>query len=90
VMAGSSTLSAALREYAAAVERYRRAYRVLRIAQWLAASLPSRGFGLLAASFGRGRLLRWWWPRYGLFGHPEGPRPIDKAREGSWHQSHTG
>jgi menaquinone-9 beta-reductase len=82
VMDGQSRLEDALCDYAALVARYRRAYRALRVAQWLAASLPTRCFGLLAASFGRGRLLRWWWPRYGLFGHPGRAGRIETVQVG--------
>jgi digeranylgeranylglycerophospholipid reductase len=68
VLAGELTLDAALAEYAQFVERHRRAYRVLRAAQWLAAYAPSRWFGVLAAAFDRWPLHAYWWPRYGLFG----------------------
>jgi flavin-dependent dehydrogenase len=84
VVEGRLSLEAALTGYAAFVERYRWAYRLLRAPQWIAASLPSRCFALLAASFGRGRLRKWWWPRYGLFGHPERARKIEMVGQIEW------
>ncbi len=68
VLAGELGLDAALAEYRRLVDRHRRAYGVLRYAQWLAAHAPSRWFGVIAAAFGRWPLLAYWWPRYGMFG----------------------
>ncbi len=68
VFDGALTLDQALAEYARLVNRYRRAYAVLRRAQWLATYAPSRVFALLAGAFGRRPLSRYWWPRYGVFG----------------------
>jgi flavin-dependent dehydrogenase len=65
---GGVPLAQGLAEYERAVARYRRAYAVLRGAQWLAAHLPAAWFGSIAAAFRHRPLLDYWWPRYGLFG----------------------
>jgi flavin-dependent dehydrogenase len=69
VLDGQLGLDAALAEYAQFVGRYRRAYAVLRRAQWLAIHAPARWFALLAAAFGTRPLRSYWWPRYGTFGN---------------------
>ena len=68
VLEGRLTLDAALAEYTRIVNRYRRAYAVLRGAQWLATYAPTRCFALVAAALGKRPLLPCWWPRYGAFG----------------------
>ncbi len=65
---GRLSLARGLAEYDSAVARYRRAYTILRAAQWLATRLPAEWFGSIAASFRHRPLLDYWWPRYGLFG----------------------
>lgn len=72
VLDGRIALSEALERYRGVVERYRWAYRVLGLAQWLAARAPTRWFGALAALANRHPLLGRWWPRYGWFGHTAG------------------
>jgi flavin-dependent dehydrogenase len=68
IIEGRLSLAQGLARYESAIARYRRAYAVLRGAQWLATRLPSAWFGSIAALFRRHPLRDYWWPRYGLFG----------------------
>lgn len=71
VLDGQVSLEAGLLSYRRLVERYRRAYRILRWTQWLAVHAPTRWFAALVALGGRRPLRPHWWPRYGWFGRPE-------------------
>ena len=44
------------------------AYRVLQLAQWMAAHTPTRWFAMLTQLAAMQPLLPRWWPRYGRFG----------------------
>jgi len=68
VLRGERTLAGALRDYERLVERYRGAYRILRLAQLAAVHLPNHAFTTVASVFTRAPLLARWWPRYARFG----------------------
>jgi len=68
VLDGTLRLEEALARYQSLVERYRWAYRVLGVAQWIAAHAPTRWFAALAGLATRNPFLPRWWPRYGRFG----------------------
>jgi len=68
VLDGEIALDAGLETYRRLVGRYRRAYRVLRGVQWLAAHSPTQWFAALTAVAAHQPLLPRWWPRYGWFG----------------------
>jgi len=68
VLRGERTLASALHEYKRLVERYRGAYRILRVAQFLAVHAPNRAFTAVTSVFTRAPLLSRWWPRYARFG----------------------
>jgi flavin-dependent dehydrogenase len=70
VIDGTVSLDAGLAAYRRLVARYRRPYRVLGAAQWMAAHTPTRWFALLTQLAAMRPVLRRWWPRYGWFGHP--------------------
>ena len=70
ILDGSLSLDAGLAAYRGLVARYRRPYRVLEAAQWMAAHSPTRWFALLTQLATMRPFLRRWWPRYGWFGHP--------------------
>jgi digeranylgeranylglycerophospholipid reductase len=76
VLEGALTLDDGLGAYRRAVARYRRAYRLLRIAQWVAAHAPTRLFMAIVDRANRGDLRARWWPRYGLFGRPDPVRAL--------------
>jgi flavin-dependent dehydrogenase len=70
VIDGTMSLDAGLAAYRRLVARYRRSYRVLEAAQWMAAHTPTRWFALLTQLAAMRPFLCRWWPRYGRFGHP--------------------
>jgi menaquinone-9 beta-reductase len=74
VISGRLALGEALDRYRARVEGYRRAYRILWLAQLFAAYAPTRWFAAFTRLAARDPLLPRWWPRYGWFGHM-GPAP---------------
>ncbi|HEY5724713.1 MAG TPA: NAD(P)/FAD-dependent oxidoreductase [Methylomirabilota bacterium] len=78
VIDGGVDLSAALDAYRRSVESYRRAYRVLWLAQVFAAHAPTRWFAAFARLAARQPLLPRWWPRYGWFGRMD-PAPLPSA-----------
>jgi flavin-dependent dehydrogenase len=78
VIAGRMTLGEALERYRRRVERYRRAYRILWLAQLFAAYAPTRWFAAFTRLAARDPLLPRWWPRYGWFGRME-PAPAVSA-----------
>jgi digeranylgeranylglycerophospholipid reductase len=78
VIDGGVDLSAALDAYRRSVESYRRAYRVLWLAQLFAAHAPTRWFAAFARLAARQPLLPRWWPRYGWFGRMD-PAPLPSA-----------
>ena len=59
---------AGLEAYRRLVARYRRPYRILRFAQWMAAHTPTRWFALVTQLAATRPLRPGWWPRYGRFG----------------------
>ncbi len=71
VIAGRLSLGEALDRYRRRVEGYRRAYRVLWLAQLFAAHAPTRWFAAFTRLAARDPLLPRWWPRYGWFGRFE-------------------
>ena len=71
VIAGSLSLAEALDRYRRLVERYRRAYRVLWLAQLFAAHAPTRWFAAFTRLAAHDPVLPRWWPRYGWFGRFE-------------------
>jgi flavin-dependent dehydrogenase len=74
ILDGAVTLEAGLEAYRRLVARYRRPYRVLQLAQWMAAHTPTRWFALLTQLAAQRPFLAGWWPRYGWFGRPESSR----------------
>jgi flavin-dependent dehydrogenase len=78
VLDGGMTLDAGLETYRRLVGHYRRAYRVLQLAQWMAAHAPTRWFGTVTQLAAMRPFLARWWPRYGWFGHP-GAAPVPAA-----------
>jgi flavin-dependent dehydrogenase len=70
ILDGSVSLEAGLAAYRRLVARYRRPYRVLQLAQWMAAHTPTRWFAVLTQLAATRPFLPRWWPRYGWFGHP--------------------
>jgi menaquinone-9 beta-reductase len=71
ILDGTLSLEAGLEAYRRVVARYRRPYRVLRFAQWLAAYTPTRWFALITEVAATRPFRPGWWPRYGWFGRPE-------------------
>jgi flavin-dependent dehydrogenase len=74
ILDGAVSLEAGLETYRRLVARYRRPYRVLQLAQWMAAHTPTRWFALLTHLAAQRPFLAGWWPRYGRFGRPPGSR----------------
>jgi flavin-dependent dehydrogenase len=74
---GRVGLSDGLECYRTLVDRYRRAYRLLRLAQWAAEHAPTHWFVALTELAARHPVLPRWWPRYGWFGRfdPD-PAPV--------------
>ncbi|HET9922872.1 MAG TPA: NAD(P)/FAD-dependent oxidoreductase [Methylomirabilota bacterium] len=72
VLDGTLSLEAGLETYRRLVARYRRPYRVLQFAQWMAAHTPTRWFGAVTELAATRPFLPRWWPRYGWFGRPDG------------------
>jgi flavin-dependent dehydrogenase len=72
------SISEGLERYCALVDRYRRAYRILRLAQWAAEHAPTHWFVALTGLAGRHPVLARWWPRYGWFGRFD-PDPATAA-----------
>ncbi|HTY80837.1 MAG TPA: NAD(P)/FAD-dependent oxidoreductase [Candidatus Bathyarchaeia archaeon] len=68
ILEGRLGLTEGLERYKSLVERHRHAYRVLRVAQWVAEHAPTRWFVALTGLAGRRPVLPRWWPRYGWFG----------------------
>jgi flavin-dependent dehydrogenase len=77
IFEGRVGLSDGLERYRALVDRYRRAYRILRLAQWAAEHVPTHLFVALTGLAARYPVLPRWWPRYGWFGRfdPD-PSPV--------------
>lgn len=71
VISGRASLREALDRYRRRVEGYRRAYRILWLAQVFAAYAPTRWFAAFTRLAARDPLLPRWWPRYGWFGRME-------------------
>lgn len=71
ILDGTVSLEAGLETYRRLVARYRRPYRVLRLAQWLATHTPTRWFAMVTQLAATRPLLPRWWPRYGWFGRPD-------------------
>ena len=71
VLDGTLSLEAGLESYRGLVARYRRPYRVLQFAQWMAAHTPTRWFGVVTQLAATRPFLPRWWPRYGWFGRPD-------------------
>ncbi len=71
VLDGTLSLEAGLETYRRLVARYRRPYRVLQFAQWMAAHTPTRWFGAVTQLAATRPFLPRWWPRYGWFGCPD-------------------
>lgn len=71
VLDGRLTLAQGLARYRTLVARYEKPYRLLRAAQWVAAHAPTALFLAIVALGGSRRFKPRWWPRYGLFGHPD-------------------
>ena len=65
---GRLGLSEGLERYRGLVDRHRHAYRILRVAQWVAEHAPTGWFVALTGLAGRQPVLPRWWPRYGWFG----------------------
>jgi len=72
VLDGTVSREAALESYRRLVARYRRPYRVLQLAQWMAAHTPTRWFAMVTQLAATRPFLPRWWPRYGWFGRPSG------------------
>jgi flavin-dependent dehydrogenase len=68
VIARRLSLAEALDQYRLRVEGYRRAYRVLWLAQVFASYAPTRWFAAFTRLAARDPVLPRWWPRYGWFG----------------------
>jgi flavin-dependent dehydrogenase len=77
IFEGRVGLSDGLERYRALVDHYRRAYRILRLAQWAAEHVPTHWFVALSGLAARQPVLPRWWPRYGWFGRfdPD-PSPV--------------
>jgi flavin-dependent dehydrogenase len=73
ILDGRQSLEAGLEAYRRLVARYRRPYRVLRFAQWMAAHTPTRWFAMVTQVAATRPFLPGWWPRYGRFG------PLDRS-----------
>lgn len=71
VLDGTGSLEGGLEAYRRLVARYRRPYRVLQLAQWMAAHTPTRWFAMLTHLAAMQPFLPRWWPRYGGFGRPQ-------------------
>jgi flavin-dependent dehydrogenase len=68
ILDGLQSHEAGLEAYRRLVARYRRPYRTLRFAQWMAAHTPTRWFALVTQLAATRALRPGWWPRYGHFG----------------------
>ncbi len=68
VLDGALTREQGLEEYHRRVDRYRWAYRFLRLAQWGVTHVPQRWLGLMAELGARPSLMARWWQRYSGFG----------------------
>lgn len=68
VLDGTCSLEAGLEAYRRIVARYRRPYRLLQLAQWMAAHTPTQWFAVLTELAAMRPFLPRWWPRYGWFG----------------------
>jgi menaquinone-9 beta-reductase len=75
---GRLGIAEGLDRYRSLVDRYRRAYRILRLAQWAAEHVPTYWFGAFTELAGRHPMLARWWPRYGWFGRFD-PDPATAA-----------
>jgi flavin-dependent dehydrogenase len=73
ILEGALPLEAGLELYRRLVTRYRRPYRILQLAQWMAAHTPTRWFALVTQLAATQPFLPRWWPRYGWFGRPGRP-----------------
>lgn len=70
ILDGALSLDAGLEHYRRLVATYRRPYRLLRFAQWMAASMPTRWFAMVTEVAAMRPFRSGWWPRYGCFGRP--------------------
>jgi digeranylgeranylglycerophospholipid reductase len=68
ILDGRLGVQEGLERYRGIVHRYRAAYRLLALAQWVAEHAPTRWFVALTGLAARHPLLPRWWPRYGWFG----------------------
>ena len=75
VIEGRLSLADGLERYRRLVERYRRAYRVLWLAQLFAMHAPTRWFAAFTSLAARHPVLPRWWPRYAWFGRMD-PAPV--------------
>jgi flavin-dependent dehydrogenase len=73
ILDGTVSLDGGLEAYRRLVARYRRPYRVLQLAQWMAAHTPTRWFAVLTQLAAMQPFLPRWWPRYGWFGRSGSP-----------------
>ncbi|HUM15034.1 MAG TPA: NAD(P)/FAD-dependent oxidoreductase [Candidatus Nitrosotalea sp.] len=71
ILEGGHSVEAGLETYRRLVARYRRPYRVLQFAQWMAAHTPTRWFAMVTQLAATRPFLPRWWPRYGRFGRAE-------------------
>jgi digeranylgeranylglycerophospholipid reductase len=78
IFEGRMGLGEGLERYRVLVYRYRHAYRILRLAQWVAEHAPTQWFAALTGLAGRHPVLPRWWPRYGCFGRFD-PDPAPAA-----------
>jgi flavin-dependent dehydrogenase len=70
ILDGALSLEAGLERYRGLVAAYRRPYRLLQFAQWMAAHTPTRWFAMVTEVAARRPFRSGWWPRYGWFGRP--------------------
>jgi len=71
VLDGGLPLEVGLERYRRLVARYRGPYRVLQLAQSMAAHTPTRWFAMVTQLAATWPFLSRWWPRYGWFGRPD-------------------
>ena len=68
ILDGALSLDAGLERYRRLVAVYRRPYRLLQFAQWMAAYTPTRWFAMVTQIAATHPFRSGWWPRYGWFG----------------------
>lgn len=81
VLDGALSHEQGLEEYRRRVERYRWAYRLLRLAQWMITHVPEGWVGPMSTLAAHPSLMARWWPRYSRFGRlAPMPDPLSAAR----------